>query len=131
MKSSSPNRKNQFRAEQISTMKSYAYAGWIYEDTAKALCLNPCPQLNSHEPPTLAALIGSDWKSGENVCLRLCIYPDLKVVKLIGELKVEATDVLVGCYDVVEELKPHPGKFVCLIVRTLPDDIITRLEKLR
>ena len=97
-------------------MKKYAYAGWIYENTVGDLCLNPCPQLNSHEPPTLAELIDHDWKSGETVSLSFLVLPDQLRGKWIGELTLDDTGVLVGCYDVSEALKAHVGKLGVILI---------------
>jgi len=62
--------------EQNSTMKRFAYAGWISQNTSGVLCMDPCQRLNSHEPPTLAELIDHDWKSGETVSLSFLVLPD-------------------------------------------------------
>jgi hypothetical protein len=118
------------RAEQKS-MKTHHYAGWLYGDTSGSLCLRRCPMLNSHEPPLLADIIAVDWTSGDGVCLRCCICPDLGMLKFIGELTVYSPAVLVGVFDVCRELEAYSGKFAVASVSTLPDDVCKKLERQR
>lgn len=84
---------------------------------------------NSHEPPLLADIIAIDWKSGDDVCLRCGICPDLGMLKFIGELTVNSPAVLVGVFDVCRELEAYLGKFAVVSVSTLPDDVCKKLEK--
>jgi hypothetical protein len=113
------------------SMKTHHYAGWLCEDTSGSLCLRRCPMPNSHEPPLLADIIAVDWKSGDDVCLRCCICPDLGMLKFIGELTFYSPAVLVGVFDVCRELEVYSGKFAVVSVSTLPDDVCKKLERQR
>jgi hypothetical protein len=105
------------RAKQIS-MKKYAYAGWITRSTAGVLCIEPCPPLNGHEPPPLAAIIGADWQTGDYVQLRLLRFPDHLRAQWIGELTINPPALRVGCFDVTKELENHLGHFVVILACT-------------
>ena len=118
------------RTKQKS-MKSHHYAGWLCEDTPGSLCLRRAPMPNSHEPPLLADIIAVDWKSGDDVCLRCCICPDLGMRKFFGELTLNSPAVLVGVFDVCRELEAYLGKFAVVSVSALPDDVCRKLERQR